>query len=263
MFFTLNRRNHRKLVIIDGAIGYVGGYNIGDEYLGRDPKFGLWRDFHLRLKGDGVQELQRQFLEDWQVAKQTYIKKESLYPPLQKGEHSIRILPTDGVYLEDTFIDLIRQAQSTILIGTPYYIPGEVLQQELIQAANRGVHVKLIVPKKADHPLVKEAAFPYFYDLLENGIDIYQFYRGFYHVKALVIDSQVCDIGTANFDKRSFHVNHEINCLIYDPNFIQLVIKEMEHDLSTSERLTLDALSSRSLFQKGKEKIAALVSGLL
>ncbi|MDT8860476.1 cardiolipin synthase [Alkalihalobacillus sp. MEB130] len=263
LFFTFNRRNHRKLTIVDGRVGFIGGYNVGDEYLGRDPKFGPWRDFHLRLDGDGVQDLQGQFLQDWQTAKQKYVKKESHYPPLEKGPIPLRILPTDGIYLEETFIDLISQAKETIVIGTPYYIPGQALQKELIAAAKRGVDVKLIVPKKGDHPLVKEAAFPYFEPLLEAGINVYQYYRGFFHAKAVVIDNQVCDIGTANFDQRSFHINHEINCLIYDAEFIQTVLKEMEHDISISERLTLEAYHKRPFSQKGKEKVAKLVSGLL
>ncbi|WP_100374215.1 cardiolipin synthase [Bacillus sp. FJAT-45037] len=263
IFFTLNRRNHRKLVITDGRVGYIGGYNVGDEYLGRDPKFGPWRDYHLRLDGDGVQDLQEQFLEDWQTAKQKYVKEEALYPSLRKGPHSLRTLPTDGSYLEETFISLIEKAQKTITIGTPYYIPGKPLQQALIEAARRGVDVRLILPKKADHPLVKEAAYPYFDDLLTAGVDIYQYYRGFFHAKAIVIDSQMADIGTANFDKRSFHINHEINCLIYHEEIIQAVLNELEHDIYTSERMTLEKYQSRSIFQRGREKMATIISGLL
>ncbi|WP_209123396.1 cardiolipin synthase [Alkalihalobacillus sp. BA299] len=262
-FFTLNRRNHRKISVIDGTIGYIGGYNVGDEYLGRDPKFGYWRDFHLRLEGDGVQDLQEQFIEDWKATTKEAISHESLYPPLSKGNTPLRILPTDGVYLEDTFIDLIRQAEHSITIGTPYYIPGLPIQGELITAAKRGVNIRLIVPKKADHPLVKEAAYPYFKDLLDVDIDIYQYYRGFYHPKIVVIDDQICDIGTANFDKRSFHIDHEINCLIYDSEFIQDVLSEIDYDISISERLTLKQYNERSIFQKGKERFATIFSGLL
>jgi cardiolipin synthase len=263
LFFTLNRRNHRKLAIIDGQVGYIGGYNVGDEYLGRDPRFGNWRDFHLRLEGDGVQDLQGQFLQDWQTAKQKYVTKDTYYPTLKKGATPLRILPTDGVYLEETFIDLIKQAKEKIVIGTPYYIPGKALQKELIAASKRGVDIKLIVPKKGDHPLVKEAAFPYFEPLLKTDITVYQYYRGFFHAKAVVIDNQVCDIGTANFDQRSFHINHEINCLIYDTELIIRVLNELEHDMSISERLTLESYQKRPLSQKGKEKVAKLVSGLL
>ncbi len=262
-FFTLNQRNHRKVVVIDGVIGYIGGYNIGDEYLGRDPRFGLWRDFNLRLEKDGVQDLQAQFLKDWGVATNSTITDDSYYPPLTKGASSLKILPTNGVYLESIFADFMKQAKKEIIIGTPYYIPSQLLQQELINAAKRGVDVKLLVPKKADHPLVKEASFPYYPALLQAGVDIYQYYRGFYHVKVLVVDEQICDVGTANFDKRSFHMNSEINCLITDPALIETVLREIRHDISISERLTIDSLSSRSLIDRGKEKIATLVSGLL
>jgi cardiolipin synthase len=263
IFFSFNRRNHRKLTIIDGRVGYIGGFNVGDEYLGRDPKFGPWRDFHLRLDGDGVQDLQGQFLQDWQTAKQKYVVEDAHYPTLKKGSISLRILPTDGTYLEETFIDLVRQAKHTLVIGTPYYIPGKALQKEMVAAAERGVDVKLIVPKKGDHPLVKEAAFPYFEPLLLAGVSVYQYYRGFFHAKVVIVDDQACDIGTANFDQRSFHINHEINCLIYDKAFIQGVFSELEHDIGISERLTIEAYQKRPLSQKGKEKFAKLVSGLL
>ena len=263
VFFTLNRRNHRKISICDGHIGYIGGYNVGDEYLGRNPKFGVWRDFHLRLSGDGVQDLQEQFLEDWQTAKQSCVFEEGFYPTLRKGPHPLRILPTDGVYLKETFIDLIKQAKETIIIGTPYYIPGEELQRELIQAAKRGIDIKLVLPKKSDHPLVREAAFPYFQALLESGIEVYQFYRGFFHAKCIIIDNQMCDVGTANFDKRSFYINHEINCLVYDKDFVKQVRTEMEHDIAISERLTLENYQKRPFSQKSKEKLATWVSGLL
>ncbi|WP_078556198.1 cardiolipin synthase [Bacillus alkalicellulosilyticus] len=263
LFFTFNRRNHRKITIIDGKIGFVGGYNVGDEYLGRDPKYGPWRDYHLRLVGDGVQDLQEQFLEDWKVATKESLNKERYYPTLVKGTIPLRILPTDGVYLEEAFIDFVKQAKTTIRIGTPYFIPGKALEKELIAASKRGVDVKLLVPKQGDHPLVKEASFPYFKELLKAGVDVYQYYRGFYHAKVVIIDNQLCDIGTANFDKRSFHINHEINCIIYDREFIQTVINEIEHDMSVSERLTLNAVKNRTFFQKGKDRVAQLVSGLL
>ncbi len=213
--------------------------------------------------GDGVQDLQEQFIQDWQTAKQDDIPSNGLFPALRKGEHPIRILPTDGAYLEESFIALVKQAKSAIILGTPYYIPGKRLQSELIKAARRGVDVRLIVPRISDHPLVREAAFPYFNGLLEEGIEIYQYYRGFFHAKAIVIDEQMCDIGTANFDQRSFHINHEISCLIYDKAFVRTVRCELESDMRRSEKLTMKAYESRSWTQRSKEKVATLLSGLL
>ncbi|MGO4889117.1 cardiolipin synthase [Anaerobacillus sp. MEB173] len=262
-FFTLNRRNHRKITVIDGKIGYIGGYNVGDEYLGRDPKFGPWRDFHLRIDGDGVQDLQEQFIEDWKIAWGEQLNSDGYYPPLAKGSIELKILPTDGSYLEDTFLRLVNQANKSITIGSPYFIPGDALHSELINAAKRGVYVKIIVPKKGDHPLVKEAAFPYFGPLLKSGCRIYRYYRGFYHSKVLIIDDHLCDVGTANFDKRSFHINHEINCVIFDKEFIELVRQETENDIAISEELTLEKLNSRSFFHRGKERFSTWVSGLL
>lgn len=263
-FFTLNRRNHRKISVIDGQTGYIGGYNVGDEYLGRDQKFGDWRDIHLRISGDGVQDLQEQFLQDWQVAtNEEFRNKSKLYPPLLKGLVQLKIIPSDGAFLEQAFIDFIKEAKTTIYIGTPYFIPGNSIKLELIAASKRGVDVKIIVPKQADHPLVKEASFPYFLPLIEAGCEVYQYYLGFYHAKMIVIDNHVCDIGTANVDLRSFHINHEVNCLIFNREFIKKVIEVMEHDISLSERLTMAQLEKRSFFHKSKEKLASVLGPLL
>lgn len=262
-FFTLNRRNHRKITVIDGHVGYIGGYNVGDEYLGRDPKFGDWRDIHLRIVGDGCQDLQGQFLQDWIVATREKIDVTEYYPPLLKGPHKLQIVPFDGAFLEESFIKFIKDAKNSIYIGTPYFIPGKEIQTALIDAAKRGVDVKLIVPKLGDHPLVKEAAFPYFQPLLDAGCEIYRYYRGFYHAKTIVIDEELCDIGTANIDRRSFHINHEINCLIYNREFIKDVIAVMKFDISISERLTLEQLQKRSFYHKSKEKIATVLGPLL
>lgn len=263
LFFTLNRRNHRKISVIDGNIGYIGGYNVGDEYLGRDPKFGDWRDIHLRINGEGVQDLQNQFIEDWTVAKKTKIIGEHYYPPLRKGPHELQILPSDGSFLEVTFINFINKAETSVYIGTPYFIPGKAIKDALINAAKRGVNIKIVVPKKGDHPFVKEASIPYFQPLLEAGCQIHEYYQGFYHAKTIIIDDKFCDIGTANIDRRSFHINHEINCLVFNREIIKEVRATFEHDITISQQLTISNLEKRSLYQKGKEKIATALAPLL
>jgi cardiolipin synthase len=263
LFFTLNRRNHRKLVVIDGEIGFIGGYNVGDEYLGLDPKFGNWRDFHVKIIGDGVQDLQEQFLHDWKIATKEKLYKGAFYPPLLKGMIPLTIVPTDGAFLEGTFIDLIKQAETSITIGTPYFIPGERIQEELLAAAKREVAVRLIVPKKGDHPLVKAASFPYFTPLLKSGCEVFQYINGFYHTKLLVVDDKVCSIGTANFDKRSLYLDHEINCLIFDRAFIKLVLTEIEYDIIMSKQLTINQLNERSILQRGKEVFSTWMSVFL
>ncbi|WP_456277409.1 cardiolipin synthase [Bacillus sp. AK128] len=264
LFYSLNERNHRKIAVIDGKIGYLGGFNIGKEYIGLDPKFGDWRDYHLKIEGEGVQDLQKQFVYDWDDAtKKKLPTNTNFFPTLHSGAIKHKIVPTNAVYLESVFINLIKEAKKEIIIGTPYFIPSHALFTEVLQAAKRGVNIKVIIPFKGDHPLVKEAAFHYFKPLLDAGCKIHRYYSGFFHAKVIVVDDQVCDIGTANFDKRSLYLNHEINCLIYDQQFIRQVRAIMLQDIESSEEVTFELLKNRTFLQKGKEAFSTLVSGLL
>ncbi|ANB60932.1 cardiolipin synthase [Anoxybacillus amylolyticus] len=259
-FYQLNRRNHRKITVIDGKIGYIGGFNIGKEYIGQDTDFGDWRDYHLKINGEGVMDLQTQFLTDWKAATAEVLQQETRYfPELPRGTIVHRFIATNGNGLEEDFAHLIRQAKREIIIGSPYFIPSKKVMKALIDALKHGVAVTILVPLKADHPLVKEAALPYFYRLLKHGAHIYRFYQGFYHAKTIIIDDDVCDIGTANFDKRSFFLNGEMNCFIYDRAFTQQMKHVIRYELSRSERLTLDWWKKRSVWERGKESISALL----
>ncbi|SFA39568.1 cardiolipin synthase [Anoxybacillus pushchinoensis] len=263
-FYKLNERNHRKITVIDGKIGYLGGFNIGKEYIGQDPKFGNWRDYHLKIVGEGVHDLQRQFQEDWKKATgQSFGNSERYFPPLQKGAMKHRFLPTDGKYLEEEFIQLIKQAKQKIIIGTPYFIPSKNIMTALLEAMKRGVQLTIVAPTQADHPLVKEAAYPYFRQLLRAGAHIYQFNNGFYHAKVIVIDDDICDIGTANFDRRSLFINYEMNCYIYDKPFIQHVKQTIERDISTSTLLTEQYFQQQPWFYRLKEIAATMTAPLL
>ncbi|MBM7662424.1 cardiolipin synthase [Bacillus mesophilus] len=264
LFYSINERNHRKISVIDGRIGYLGGFNIGKEYIGLNPKLGDWRDYHLRIEGEGVQDLQKQFIYDWEDAtKYTIPSNSTYYPTPHQGEITHKVVPTNAVFLEKVFIELIKNAKKEIIIGTPYFIPSAPLFEELIHAAKKGIDVKVIVPIIGDHPLVKEAAFPYFKPLLDAGCKVYRYNSGFFHAKVIVIDEQVCDIGTANFDKRSLYLNHEINCLIYNQPFIRKVRSLLLQDIQTSEEVTPELLANRSFLQRGKEAFSTLVSGFL
>lgn len=259
-FYQLNRRNHRKITVIDGTIGYIGGFNIGKEYVGQDADFGDWRDYHLKICGEGVIDLQAQFFVDWKMATKEVVSiKKPYFPPLPSGTIAHRFIATNGDGLEEDFSRLIRQAKQEIIIGSPYFIPSKKVMEALIDARKRGVAVTILVPLKADHLFVKEAAFPYFYRLLKKGAHIYRFYQGFYHAKTIIIDDDVCDIGTANFDKRSFFLNGEMNCFIYDRAFTEQMKRVIRHELSRSERLTLDCWKKRSIWERGKESISALL----
>lgn len=263
-FYTLQARNHRKITVIDGKISYLGGFNIGKEYLGLDPKFGFWRDYHLKVEGEGAFDLQQQFLKDWYDSTGVNDLDFSKYQPtLKKGSIEQMFISTYGEHLQDHFTAFIRNAKQEIIICSPYFIPGREILNELLNALSNGVQVKIMVPLKPDHPLVMEASFPYFKKLLVAGCEIYRFHYGFYHSKVIVIDDNLCDIGTANFDKRSMYLNDEMNCLIYDREFIQNVKEHIYKDFRHSELLTYEAYKNRPFSQRGKEILATIVSHFL
>ncbi|QOR66548.1 cardiolipin synthase [Cytobacillus suaedae] len=264
LFYSLNARNHRKVSIIDGKVGYLGGYNVGKEYLGNDPKFGFWRDYHLKIEGEGVQDLQKQFLYDWKdTTNIDLIHHPEYFPPSIEGQSLMKLVPTDGAYLQSHFLDLLNSAKKEIKIGSPYFIPGSKLSNALLYALKRGVKVTILLPKKADHLFVKEAAYPYFQPLLNAGARIYMYEKGFYHAKVFIIDDVICDIGTANFDKRSLYLNHEINCYIYDKTVIQDVKGQFNEELAFSTELTIERYENRSIFHKWKESFSTLISAFL
>ncbi|AJG94022.1 cardiolipin synthase [Bacillus anthracis] len=263
-FFSANQRNHRKITVIDGKIGYIGGFNIGEEYLGHNQKLGLWRDYHLRLTGEGIQDLQKQFLHDWLDDTDQNLLDASLYfPKQQPGSIIHRFIPTDGAYLQNTFLYLIESAEKELFIGTPYFIPGKKIMNALLEARKRGVQITILVPEKADHALVREAKFPYCRKLIQAGCNIYAFQQGFFHAKVIIVDDYICDIGTANFDMRSLYINHEINCLLYDKHFIQTVKNKFHEDLGNASLLSLKDVSPNSLIDRGKEWIGTIVAFFL
>ena len=263
-FYHLQKRNHRKITVIDGQIGYFGGLNIGKEYINQDPKLSPWRDYHLKMTGEGVQDLQTIYLTDWLAATKENLLNDSRYfPSLSPGQHEHQLFTVDGSGLEQRFVQLIRDAKKQIVIGTPYFIPSKTLLAELKQAIVRGVQLTIIVPKISDHILVKEAAYPYFRILFKEGAHILQFHRGFYHAKTLLIDEKICDMGTANFDKRSLFLNCEVNCLIFDFFTIEQAKKYLTNDMIDSVPISEKALWEPTFFQKIKEAFASLFSSFL
>ena len=263
-FFSANQRNHRKITVIDGKTGYIGGFNIGEEYLGHNEYLGLWRDYHLRLTGEGVQDLQKQFLHDWfDDTKQNLLDASLYFPKQNPGTILHQFIPTDGAYLQHTFLHLINAAKKEICIGTPYFIPGKKIMNALLKAKERGVQITILVPEKADHPLVREAKFPYCRKLIQAGCNIYAFQQGFFHAKIIIVDDDICDIGTANFDMRSLYINHEINCLLYKKHFIQTVKKKFHEDLDNASVLSYSDVNPPSLIDRGKEWIGTIFAFFL
>jgi cardiolipin synthase A/B len=264
LFYRLQVRNHRKISVIDGKIGYIGGFNVGKEYLNEDPKLNPWRDYHLKIKGEGVHDLQREFLHDWDEETNEYlIDTPTYFPEQEKGPIRHQLIPSEGFYLEETFSGLLRSAEKSIQIGSPYFIPSKRIYNDLLSALDRGVEVTVLVPKTPDHPFVKEASFPFLRKILAKGGNVYEYVKGFYHAKILIIDDRICDSGTANFDQRSFFLNHEINCYMFDPTIISQMKSIYETDIKDSIKMSLQDVVKLSLKQKLLEWVARPLSYFL
>lgn len=264
LFFSAQARNHRKITIIDGTVGYIGGFNIAKEYIDEEPKLSPWRDYHLKVTGQGVQDLQTQFLCDWLEATGELIQCGGQYKQNgQPGTQQYQLVPTEGVHLEEKFLSLIRCAKRTIVIGTPYFIPSELLLNGLLEALKRGVNIHIILPYQSDHVLVKEAAYPALRKLLSLGATVFQFHDGFFHAKYMLIDDEFLDIGTANFDKRSLFLNSEMNCYIFDQESIQQFKKSIQDDLANSTELSLQEINSQNMGSRIRELLAISLSTFL
>ncbi len=266
----LNFRNHRKLVIIDGEIGYVGGFNVGDEYLGLDPKFGYWRDTHLRIEGSAVYATQTRFILDWnQASKHHDIVYQRIYfPDLQsKGSIGLQIVTSgpdsEWEQIKNGYIKLISSAKKSILIQTPYFIPDASLFDALRIASLSGISVKLMIPNKPDHIFVYWATTFYAGELLKAGAQVYIYDNGFIHAKTIVVDEEVSSIGTANIDVRSFKLNFEVNAFIYDEGIAKSLSDNFYKDIEVSRELTLEIYGKRSRKIKIKESLSRLLSPIL
>lgn len=259
-FYTVNRRNHRKMVVIDGAIGYVGGFNVGREYIGKSSEFVDWRDYHLRLTGSIVRDLHRIIVDDW-----TYSTGDVLpsVPYREGGDHPFQMVAFDGIGAENTFLTMIRRAEEEILIGSPYFIPTKKIQKELLAALDRGVNLHILLPMKRDHALVKEAGLPYLQELVLHGAHAHHFNAGFYHAKIIMVDQEAADIGTANFDRRSMFLNKEVNISIFDPSFVEHLREEYFKDVENSLPFTKKEAASPSLGTKIKIQLSKPFRGVL
>ncbi|WP_028596633.1 cardiolipin synthase [Paenibacillus assamensis] len=266
----LNYRNHRKLVIIDGRIGYVGGFNVGDEYLGLSSKFGYWRDTHLRIEGAAVYSIQTRFILDWNQASEhhdiTYVP--SLFPPIpSKGEKGIQIVSSgpesEYEHIKNTYLKMITSARSSIYIQTPYFIPDSSVLDALRIAALSGVEVNIMIPDKPDHMFVYWATLSYIGEMLKTGTNVYLYSNGFVHAKTLVVDERIASVGTANFDFRSFKLNFEVNAFVYDEGTAQQLSHAFQEDINVSELLTLEKYQQRSRWVRVKESISRLLSPIL
>ena len=268
--FNINYRNHRKLVIIDDSIGFIGGFNIGDEYLGRCAKFGLWRDTHLKIEGPATTYMNLRFMMDWRFASNEDIDLTSyLYKPTKKvGSVSVQIVSsgpdTDLEEIKYGYIKMMQSAKKYIYIQSPYFILDETLLNTLKLAIFQGIDVRIMLPSKPDHPFVYWASWSYAGELLNLGAKVYLYSeKAFLHAKTVVIDDEVCSIGTANMDIRSFSLNFEVNAFVYSQELSKLQREIFESDILNSVELTKEVYKSRNLTIRFKESISRLLSPIL
>lgn len=273
-FFNLrmNYRNHRKLVIVDGRIGYIGGFNVGNEYLGLDPKFGYWRDTHLRVRGSAVHSLQTRFILDWNQAarKHDITYAPELFPEgalISGGRVGMQIVSSGPdsrlEHIKQGYIKMIAGAKHSIYLQSPYFIPDASMLDALRIAVLSGVHVHVMIPDKPDHMFIYWATLYNIGELLETGANVYLYKNGFIHAKTLVIDQEIASVGTANTDVRSFKLNFEVNAFIYDADVSAQLVEAFKRDIAVSELLTMDQYRSRPLRIKFKEAISRLLSPIL
>ncbi|ALC89000.1 cardiolipin synthase [Bacillus sp. FJAT-18017] len=266
-----NFRNHRKIIIIDGKVGFVGGLNVGVEYLGEDENFGYWRDTHMMLTGEAVYTLHTVFLLDWE-----YVSREKVLDYEHAKKYTIDDGTLDGAIqvvasgpdthqgiMSDFYYALMASAQQSIWIATPYFVPDESIRTALRIAAAKGLEVRIMVPEINDSFLTQYATRSYFSELLRYGVEIYSYKKGFLHQKVIIIDGNLASIGTANMDMRSFHLNFEVNVFLYGTSSIRDLVAHYEQDMKDSEKIGAVEFYKRGLWNRMKESFARLFSGVL
>ena len=265
---TTNYRNHRKIVVIDGKVGYLGGMNIADRY-SKGIRGGVWRDTHARIQGPAAAELQTAFLVDWQYCSRRFVSGDRYFPCVEPCGDSIVQIATSGPMDEwkvtmQGMIRLITQAQRYVYIESPYFIPTEPVMLALKNAALSGVDVRIIIPYYGDKGvLVPLASRSYVEEALIAGVKIYFYGGGYLHSKTLVSDGTVCTVGSTNLDVRSFEQDFEVNAFIYDAAVSRKLRDAFLSDMENSTRVTLEQWRKRSTWEKFKESFARLFSPIL
>jgi len=266
----INYRNHRKMVIIDGEYGYTGGFNVGDEYINENKHIGFWRDTHIRIRGEAVNDLTNRFLLDWCYASGEEIDDFSkFYPknPIRDGDIAIQIVTSgpdhNEEYIKNAYMKMINNAKKYVYLETPYFVPDAPMLEALKLSALSGVDVRLIIPGKPDHVFMKWAASAYIGDLLNAGAKVYLYQNGFIHAKTIVADGKVCTVGTANMDMRSYCLNFEVNAFIYDDRVANNLETQFFKDIEDCKVMTKEEYDKRSIALRIRESIIRLISPIL
>ncbi len=262
--FQINFRNHRKILIVDGQIAFMGGLNIGDEYLGQNPRFGSWRDTHLQT---AVQCLQSVFLRDWYWVTQEIPQVCWQVQGERKHNQTALILPTGPADQLDNcnlfFLRLIERSQSRLWIASPYFVPNNSILNALKLAALRGVDVRIILPNRPDHLMVYLCSFSYYTELQAVVIKLYRYRSGFMHQKVILVDGELAGVGTVNLDNRSFFLNFEVMTFSLDNHFIQRVETMLQSDLNVSRAVNLNTYQKKPFWFKLAARVSRLLAPIL
>lgn len=269
----LNYRNHRKIVVIDGQVAFVGGINVSDKYVNTGAAKKLfWRDTHLRIEGPGVRYLQYLFLSDWSFCTKEKVDIDpKFFPSLlnmpQKGNKIVQIASSgpdsDIPTILFSLLQGINLAEEELLITTPYFIPGDSIKDSMMAAALGGVKIKLIVPLVSDSSFVNAAARSHYEELLKAGVEIYMYRKGFIHAKTMVIDRKVAIVGSANMDFRSFDLNFEVNAIVYNSEIAEELAQVFQQDLLDADQVDAKEWQERPMMRQLADKMAGLFSPLL
>ncbi len=265
----INYRNHRKIIVVDGEIGFVGGMNLADRYTNTGKEKSFWRDTHARIRGEAVWSLQLQFMLTWRFVSGEELLGDTAYFPQieEEGNHLVQIVEsgpdTPWSNIMKGIFMAIANAREYVLIQTPYFIPNEEVLRAIESAALSGVMVKIMIPAKGDSRIAQAASYSYIRPMLEAGAEVYLYQLGMLHAKTLVIDGAMCCIGTANMDYRSFDLNFEINAFIYDVNISERLTKDFENDLEHCRQLDLTRWNKRRLRRRFSESLARIFAPLL
>ena len=274
----LNYHLHRKIVAIDGKLGYIGGFNIGDQYLGEDPKFGYWRDTHLRVAGQTVIALTARFGMDWNTTcrktKKERVDLDKLLADLEIERPSdpgqdvaMQIVSSgpdnDNFAIRRAYESIISSARQYVYIQTPYLIPGEPILESLIIAARSGIDVRVMIPCMPDHPFVYRATEYYAKYLVNNKVKVYKYNNGFIHAKTMVSGNNLASVGSANQDYRSYRLNFEVNAFTYNEELTAQLKQIFENDIQDSTLLTPEYFDQQSNWRKFKQYFSRLLSPVL
>lgn len=274
----LNFHLHRKLAIIDGQIGYIGGFNIGDQYLGEDPKFGYWRDTHLRVVGQATMMMTVRFAMDWNTTCRKTKKKRidlenefknfELHGPSDDPEAVPMQIVSSGPDNEDYAIrrgyeSIISSARKYVYIQSPYLIPEDSVLEALVIAARSGIDVRIMIPCMPDHPFVYRATEYYAKYLVNNGVKVYKYNNGFIHAKTMVSGSNIASVGSANMDYRSYRLNFEVNAFAYNEKLTAELRQDFIDDIEKSTLLTPEYFANQTKWRKFKQYFSRLLSPIL